>query len=163
VRVYNSSGDVARVLFGRYVLSSVVHTFSFGFIVTVLAIASVAANPKETLAATHGGGWQDIVASHYAHKFHGRTTANCERFDMYGLTAASKTLRFGTRVRIRNPKNGKEVVVRITDRGPYVEGRNIDLSLGAATKLGVVATGVARLQMQIVSVPAKKQMGNQCT
>jgi len=144
-------------------LFSTQHTFSFGFIVTVLAVASVAANPKETLAATsNNGGWQAITASYYAHKFHGRTTANCERFDMHGLTAASKTLRFGTRVRFKNPDNGKEVVVKINDRGPYVKGRQIDLSLGAAKKLGTTDEGVAELKMKIESVPEEPQMGNKC-
>ena len=88
------------------------------------------------------------VASYYAHKYHGRTTASGERFDMNDMTAAHKTLPFGTRVRVTNVSNGKSVTVRINDRGPFVKGRVIDLSLAAAKKLDMVNAGVAQVRLR---------------
>lgn len=81
------------------------------------------------------------IASWYGPGFHGRKTANGERFDMGEMTAAHKTLPFGTRVLVHNPRNGKEVVVRINDRGPFVRGRVIDLSQAAASALGMKGRG----------------------
>lgn len=81
------------------------------------------------------------VASWYGPGFHGRTTANGEKYNMHEFTAAHKTLPFGTRVLVHNPRTGKEVVVRINDRGPYAKGRVIDLSKAAATVLGIRSRG----------------------
>ena len=81
------------------------------------------------------------VASWYGPGFHGRTTANGEKFNMGEMTAAHKTLPFGTRVLVHNPRTGKEVVVRINDRGPYARGRVIDLSKAAAHALGMKTRG----------------------
>jgi rare lipoprotein A len=86
-------------------------------------------------------------ASWYGKKFHGRKTANGERYDMYGLSAAHKTLPLGTWVRVNNRDNGRTLDVRINDRGPFVRGRIIDLSYGAAKKLGVVGPGTANVQL----------------
>lgn len=91
------------------------------------------------------------VASYYGRRFHGRLTANGERFDMNAMTAAHKTLPFGTRVLVTNPRNGRSVTVRINDRGPFIRGRTIDLSRGAAQKLGMVSSGHARVKLDIVS------------
>ena len=88
------------------------------------------------------------VASYYAHKYHGRTTASGERFDMNDLTAAHKTLPFGTRVRVTNLDNGKSVTVRVNDRGPFVKGRVIDLSLAAAKKVDMVHAGLANVEVR---------------
>ncbi len=91
------------------------------------------------------GGWVPIeqgMASWYGRKFHGRLTANGERYDMYGISAAHKTLPLGTWVMVRNESNGKTLKVRINDRGPFVHGRIIDLSYGAARKLDMVDQGV---------------------
>jgi rare lipoprotein A len=77
------------------------------------------------------------TASVYSHKYHGRKTASGERFDMHALTAAHKSFPFGTRVRVTNRSNGKSVIVRINDRGPFVKGRAIDLSLAAARRVGM--------------------------
>lgn len=85
------------------------------------------------------------VASWYGEPFHGRRTASGEIFDMNELTAAHKTLPFGTRVRVRHASTGKEVTVRINDRGPHVPGRIIDLSRAAASALGIVQGGVGRV------------------
>lgn len=82
-------------------------------------------------------------ASWYGARFHGRRTSSGERFDMNDLTAAHGTLRFGTRVRVRNVANGREVVVRINDRGPRARNRIIDLSKAAAAALGFLQAGEA--------------------
>ncbi len=97
-------------------------------------------------AATDGGHEiQRGTASWYGERFHGRRTASGEAFDMHGLTAAHKTLPFGTRVRVRNLDNGREVVVRINDRGPFTRGRVIDLSRAAAAAIGMIQSGTARV------------------
>ncbi len=85
------------------------------------------------------------MASWYGPGFHGRRTANGERYDMHALTAAHKTLPFGTKVRVRSVHTGKEVVVRINDRGPYKHSRIIDLSLGAISALGLRHRGVTEV------------------
>lgn len=90
------------------------------------------------------------VASYYAKRFHGRKTANGERFDMYAMTAAHKTLKFGTHLKVTNRANGKSVVVRINDRGPYVGSRIIDLSYQAAKKIGMLRSGTAKVKLEVV-------------
>ncbi|WMS42713.1 septal ring lytic transglycosylase RlpA family protein [Acuticoccus sp. MNP-M23] len=89
------------------------------------------------------------VASYYGARFHGRQTANGERFNMHAMTAAHKSLPFGTKVKVTNPDNGRSVVVRINDRGPYVGNRVLDLSKGAAAKIGMVNKGVGKVKMEI--------------
>lgn len=79
----------------------------------------------------------------------GHKTANGERFHPGGLTAAHRTLPFGTRVRVTNLRNGRSVLVRINDRGPFIKGRNIDLSRGAATVIGMLNQGVAPVRLAI--------------
>ncbi len=92
----------------------------------------------------------NVVASYYADKFHGRKTSNGEIFNMYALTAAHKTLPFNTLVKVTNLDNGQSVTVRINDRGPFVKGREIDLSKAAAVQLGMIKTGTARVSLSIV-------------
>lgn len=87
------------------------------------------------------------VASWYGERFQGRRTASGDRFDMNQLTAAHRTLPFGTRVRVHNLDNGREVVVRINDRGPFTPGRVIDLSRAAAAAIGIVQAGTARVAL----------------
>ncbi len=89
-------------------------------------------------------------ASWYGGKSHGRTTANGERFNMNGLTAAHRSLPFGTKVRVTNRKNGKSVVVRINDRGPFHGNRVIDLSRGAAQAVSMVGSGTAPVTLQVL-------------
>ncbi|WP_269148695.1 septal ring lytic transglycosylase RlpA family protein [Hydrogenophaga crassostreae] len=86
-------------------------------------------------------------ATWYGRKFHGKRTASGELFDMHELTAAHKTLPFGTLVRVRSLRNGREVVVRINDRGPFTKGRVIDLSQAAMKALGLRARGVVRVEL----------------
>jgi rare lipoprotein A len=93
------------------------------------------------------------LASWYGHPYHGRPAANGEIYDMEKLTAAHRTLPFGTWVRVVNLNNGKTVDVRITDRGPFVENRIIDLSHAAAVAVELIGPGVARVRLDILSVP----------
>jgi rare lipoprotein A len=93
-----------------------------------------------------------LKASWYGPRFHGKFTANGEVYDQMALTAAHKSLSFGTLLKITNPKNGKSVIVRINDRGPYIEGRELDLSKGAAIELGILEKGVARVKVQEVAL-----------
>ena len=89
-------------------------------------------------------------ASWYGRQFHGRTTASGEPFDMFTLTAAHRTLPFGTRVRVTNLETGRSVVVRVNDRGPFAAARIIDVSYAAAKALGMVGAGVARVEMVVL-------------
>lgn len=87
-------------------------------------------------------------ASYYADKFHGRKTASGEIFRQGRLTAAHRTLPFGTKVKVTNIANGRTVKVRINDRGPFAEGRIIDVSKKAARRLGMITTGVAPVEIK---------------
>lgn len=104
-----------------------------GFLLLAICLLMI---PVGAFAAECGG------ASWYGPGFHGRTAASGERFNQNDMTAAHKTLPFGTRVRVTDRRNGRSVTVRINDRGPFVRGRVIDLSKAAATKLGSRAAGV---------------------
>jgi len=90
------------------------------------------------------------VASWYGPKFHGRLTANGERYDMDGITAAHRTLPFNTVVLVENLDNGKTVEVRINDRGPFAKNRIIDLSRGAARKVDMIGPGTARVRLYLI-------------
>ncbi|WP_298613022.1 septal ring lytic transglycosylase RlpA family protein [uncultured Thermosynechococcus sp.] len=90
------------------------------------------------------------LASWYGPGFHGARTANGERFDQDALTAAHRTLPFGTRVRVTNLQNGRSVVVRINDRGPFTGGREIDLSRGAAAAIGLIGAGVGPVRIDVL-------------
>ena len=90
------------------------------------------------------------VASWYGESFHGKQAANGELFDMEALTAAHRTLPLGSMVRVVNLENGKHLHVRITDRGPYVNNRILDLSRGAATLLGMIEGGLSDVRVQLV-------------
>jgi len=90
---------------------------------------------------------QTGIASWYGKKFHGRKTSSGETYNMYAMTAAHKTLPLGTHVHVKSLDNGKEVTVRINDRGPFVRGRIIDLSFTAAQKMDMINTGTARVKI----------------
>jgi rare lipoprotein A len=90
-------------------------------------------------------------ASWYGPGFHGRLTANGERYNQYGMTAAHRTLPFGTRMRVTNLANGRSVVVRVNDRGPYIYGRELDLSKGAAQIIGLMGSGTGRVRMEVLN------------
>jgi rare lipoprotein A len=90
------------------------------------------------------------MASWYGPGFHGRRSASGERYNQNELTAAHRTLPFGTNVQVTNLNNGRSVVVRINDRGPFARGRVIDLSAAAARVLGMVQSGVAPVHLEIL-------------
>jgi len=94
------------------------------------------------------GFWEEGVASWYGKQFHGRLTANGERYDMYGMTAAHKLLPFNTRVRVRNLRNNRTVIVRVNDRGPFIDDRIIDLTYTAAQRLDMIGPGTARVRVE---------------
>ncbi len=106
---------------------------------TTLIISTTACSRKVT---------QNGKASYYADSFDGKRTANGETFRQRRLTAAHKTLPFGTRVKVVNIANGRSVKVRINDRGPFAPGRIIDLSKKAASRLGMINTGVANVEIK---------------
>ncbi len=96
------------------------------------------------------------IASWYGKQFHGRQTANGERYDMHDLTAAHPTLPFGTRLEVRNVQNGRSVVVRINDRGPFAKRRVIDLSYAAASAIGAVRAGTASVEIYLAGTPGSR-------
>lgn len=106
------------------------------------------------------GATEDGIASWYGHPYHGRRAANGEVYDMEKLTAAHRTLLFGTRVLVENQTNGKSVEVRITDRGPFIDGRIIDLSRAAARQIGMIGPGTAKVRIVVLGYgPAKGAPG----
>lgn len=113
-----------------------------------LALASATAEPAAARPVT---GTESGVASYYADAYHGRPTASGELFDMHQLTAAHPRLKFGTIVKVTNTVNHRAVLVRINDRGPFVAGRVIDVSLAAAEELQMVRTGLAAVTLEVVA------------
>ena len=101
--------------------------------------------------STHLRNLQSGVASYYGPGFHGRRTANGERFNMNAMTAAHRTLPFGTKLKVTNLNNGKTAFVRVNDRGPYAGGRIIDLSVAAAHAIGSSSSGTARVKLEVVN------------
>ena len=95
-------------------------------------------------------------ASWYGPGFNGKTTANGERFDCEALTAAHPNLPFGSVVRIVNPRNGKFLLVRINDRGPYQEGREIDVSYRVARSLDLIHPGVSQVRLELMQLPERR-------
>lgn len=106
--------------------------------------------PSSSPAAIERHGEETGRASWYGKAHHGKLTASGERFDMNALTAAHRTLPFGTIVRVTDLKSGKSVNVKINDRGPFRSDRIIDLSYEAAKRLGMVARGTARVEIKVV-------------
>ena len=109
-------------------------------------IREVPTQPRGNVTAVFQG-----KASWYGREQHGHLTANGERFDMYALTAAHRTLHMNTHVRVTNLSNGRSCVVRINDRGPYGRGRIIDLSYAAAKLLGMIDAGVALVRVEVLT------------
>ena len=116
------------------------------------------AAPRPVAAEVRDG--ETGLASWYGHPYHGRPAANGEIYDMEALTAAHRTLPFGTWVRVVNLTNDKTVDVRIIDRGPFVENRIIDLSHAAAVAIDLIGPGVARVRLDILSLPTAASAEN---
>jgi rare lipoprotein A len=107
--------------------------------------------PADSIAPAAGGYVEEGNASWYGAPFHGRRASNGEVYDMYKMTAAHRTLPFNSMVRVTNLNNGKSAVVRVTDRGPFVDNRIIDLSLAAARQLDAVGPGVIPVRLEVLS------------
>ncbi|WP_278405156.1 septal ring lytic transglycosylase RlpA family protein [Pseudoalteromonas ruthenica] len=117
--------------------------------VVLLVVLSGCANhlPAEKGAVQQG------LASYYHDKYHGRTTASGERFEQTALSAAHRNLPFGSKVKVTNTENGRSVVVRINDRGPFVSGRIIDLSRRAFKHISNLSAGVIAVEVEVLSGP----------
>ena len=133
---------------------------TFALIALISLLTSCASEPARTapgraseaapkLAAAANGS-QVGVASWYGGKFHGRTTASGEPYDMHAMTAAHPSLPFGTKVRVTNLENGRTVVLRINDRGPFAKRRIIDVSRHAAEHLGFRDAGLAKVRVEVI-------------
>jgi len=124
-------------------------------ILTAVIVAILISLPVSASARVKKGYTQKGVASYYRDAFHGRKTASGEVYNKRILSAAHKSLPLGTKVRVTKVSNGKSVVVRVNDRGPFVKGRIIDLSRRAARDLGIINSGVAKVQVEVLSVPKR--------
>jgi len=121
---------------------------------TLLFVATLPAapGPNPRPKATSAGSTQIGKASWYGKQFHGRTTANGEEYNMFHFTAAHRTLPLGTWIKVTNLKNGRWVVVRVNDRGPYAGNRILDLSYAAAQSLGFRAKGVQKVKVEVIDL-----------
>lgn len=119
----------------------------------ILALAGCGGKKATKVKPPRVGSVESGIASWYGHPYHGRAAANGEIYDMEKLTAAHRTLPFGAWVRVRNVQNDRTVDVRITDRGPFIDGRIIDLSLAAARTIEMVGPGVVPVKVQILALP----------
>jgi rare lipoprotein A len=145
--------------------------FWLPFSAILLIVAACASTPSSTQTADYytvagkryypisssTGFAQRGLASWYGGKFHGRLTSNGERYNMYGRTAAHKTLPFNTYVRVTNLQNGRKTIVRINDRGPFVRGRIIDLTYTSADELAMVEDGVVPVKIEALGYARKKR------
>ena len=123
--------------------------------ILVSIIVSCASVPKKR---DYGTGYREsITASWYGEDFHGRMTANGEKYDMHALTAAHKTIPFNTYLLVTSRENGRSVKVKVNDRGPFVRGRSLDLSYGAAKRLDMIGTGTARVDIEIISLDERQK------
>jgi rare lipoprotein A len=109
--------------------------------------------------STHAGFVQGGTASWYGSDFHGKETSSGEAYNMHAMTAAHKTLPLGVYVKVQNRKTGREIIVRVNDRGPFVDGRIIDLSYSAARDLGVVKSGTAQVQIEALGYLGRSTKG----
>lgn len=111
---------------------------------------------KRYYVLDHAHGFSERgIASWYGEKFHGRKTASGEIYDMYAMTAAHKSLPLPTYIRVTNLGNDKSVIVKVNDRGPFIEGRIVDLSYAAAEELGIIVAGTAEVEISAVATPSE--------
>jgi rare lipoprotein A len=115
------------------------------------ALLQAQAAPAAPAAAPSALGGGTVNVSFYTTRLDGRRTASTQRFSSKKLTAAHRTLPFGTKVKLTNPDNGKTVTVRVNDRGPFVDGREISVTRRAARTLGIIHQGVAPLTMEVLN------------
>jgi rare lipoprotein A len=129
---------------------------NFSLSTGVLALLLVVFFPLPAAAKVAPGHTENGIASYYHDRFHGRKTANGERFDQGAYTAAHKTLPLGSTVRVTRTDTGKSIVVRINDRGPFINGRIIDLSRRAARDLGMIEKGLVKVKVEVIRLPVRK-------
>src|SRR5205809_354064 len=123
-------------------------------VATWLFLSGCGGKKRVPAAAARLGSTESGVASWYGHPYHGRRAANGEIYDMEKMTAAHRTLPFGTWVRVRNLENRKTVDVRITDRGPFVGQRILDLSHAAAKSIDMIGSGVVKVKLTVIATSA---------
>lgn len=132
-------------------------TLETALLIALILLSGCAKKKRAHLPATPKapkiGDTESGVASWYGYPYHGRRAANGEVYDMEKMTAAHRTLPFGTWVDVQNLSNDRHVTVRITDRGPFIDGRIIDLSRAAARDIEMIGPGVAKVRLTIVSPP----------
>ena len=129
-------------------------------VVTALLGACTAPAPKPVYFPGYPIGYVERgTASWYGPGFHGNMTANGERYDMHKLTAAHRTLPLGSVAVVRSTTTGKEVTVRINDRGPFAKGRVLDLSYAGAQRLGIIGNGTDHIELRVVGFEGRTQMG----
>jgi rare lipoprotein A len=159
--MYNNIEVMLKILTKIFILLVLISLVGFTLVETELIDSKEIAFIEETVAAEESATISSMlqltdkgqmVASWYGPRFHGRLTANGERFNEMAFTAAHKELRFGTLLKVTNPANNKSVIVRINDRGPYITGRHLDLSKAAAMSLGIMERGVVKLKVEQVSL-----------
>jgi rare lipoprotein A len=127
--------------------------FTLFFMLLLLTLPSCTSSRKDSVAAVAPSSqWKPLQtgkASYYGGRWHRRLTANGERYDQHSMTAAHKTLPFNTRVKVTNLHNGKTCEVRINNRGPFIKGRVIDLSVAAAKQIGAISAGVVPVKLEV--------------
>src|SRR5512132_3023169 len=126
-----------------------------GGLTVVLCVGIAACSLTRPVTPPMVGGHQEGVASWYGPGFHGKRTANGEVYDQYELTAAHQTLPLGTRVMVTSLTNGRSVEVRINDRGPFIDGRIVDLSYAAASVIRMVGPGTMPVRLEVLDVPVQ--------
>jgi rare lipoprotein A len=127
-------------------------------LITLLVLTGACRKKVSTAKAPRIGTSETGIASWYGHPYHGRRAANGEIYDMEKLTAAHRTLPFDTWVEIRNLTNDKSVAVRVTDRGPFIDGRIIDVSHAAARAIDLIGPGTARVRLTIIAPPPREEL-----
>lgn len=118
-------------------------------IILFIIVLSSCASPHHS-GRTDGQRGEYVTASWYGKAHDGKLTASGERFDMYAMTCAHRSLPFGTRLRVTNPGNNQSVIVTVNDRGPFVRGRGLDLSYAAAKRIGIIEQGVQKVMVERV-------------
>ena len=141
----NGKGNCDKLHFAGRRLAALANYFSKQVLKTILLSASIAFGALAPLAAEATSSCAHASFYGVGDGFHGLRAADGSRFDAHGLTTAHKTLPFGTRLRVTNPANNRSVTVTVTDRGPFIAGRSLDLSYGAFSRIASPGQGVARV------------------
>ena len=137
----------------QYSQPSLLHTFDWRIVLALLSLGSMGLffSGCRTLQPYRAPVIEEGMASWYGPGFHGKSTSNKEVYDMYDMTAAHRTLPFGTQVMVTNLQNSRSVIVRINDRGPFVKDRILDLSLAAARQLDMLGPGVVPVRLEVLA------------